>query len=273
MAVAEDGSYVGSFSGGCVETAVVAEAVEVMKSGMPREVRFGAGSKYLDIHLPCGGGIDLLFSPLQDASFVEKVLAFAENRLPVSIILDSASLSVSCSQTSEPKSVSRDGTKVSITHIPAAKLNIFGHGASLLSLANIAKAYGLTTEVFSPDQDIVADVQQNAGSATLLKTPAALKQFKVDRWTACIFYFHDHDWEVALMKQALESPAYYVGAMGSLITHETRKKTLLETGVEPGDIARMIAPIGLIPSSRDPETLALSTLAQVVEIYHELNGT
>ncbi len=272
MAVAEDGSYIGSFSGGCVEIAVVAEAIEAMKSGVAREVRFGAGSKYLDIRLPCGGGIDLLFNPFPDTGFVEKVLGFVENRLPVSIILDCASNSVSCSQSSGPKTIARDGSSVSITHVPAAKLNIFGHGASVPSLANIARAYGLSTEVFSPDENIVTDVRENAGLASLLKTSAALEQFKVDPWTACIFYFHDHDWEAALMKQALESSAYYVGAMGSLKTHDIRKKALLEIGVDPGDVARMIAPIGLIPSSRDPETLALSTLVQVIEIYHELNG-
>ena len=63
MAVAEDGSSTGSFSGGCIESAVVAEALDVISSGKPREIRFGTGSPYLDIRLPCGGGIDLLSDP------------------------------------------------------------------------------------------------------------------------------------------------------------------------------------------------------------------
>lgn len=55
MGVAQDGSFAGSLSGGCIENAVVAEALEALKEDAPRMVRFGAGSPYLDIKLPCGG--------------------------------------------------------------------------------------------------------------------------------------------------------------------------------------------------------------------------
>ncbi len=272
MAVAEDGSFAGSFSGGCVETAVVAEAIEVMKLGRPREVRFGAGSEYLDIRLPCGGGIDLLFNPLLDASFAENVLKLALNRRPLSLALDSAHAGVSCIPADGEGALSKEGSVVHVTHAPEPKLKILGHGASVLSLAKLTKAYGLRYEVFSPDKDIVEQIHGNGGAATLLKTPAAMDQFEADRWTACIFYFHDHDWEAALMKQALQSDAYYIGAMGSMKTHQNRLKFLSEIGTDPNDVNKMVAPIGLIPSSRDPETLALSTLAQVVDGYHKLYG-
>ena len=59
MGVAEDGSFAGSLSGGCIENAVVSEALEVLKEGSARVVRFGSGSPYLDIKLPCGGGLAL----------------------------------------------------------------------------------------------------------------------------------------------------------------------------------------------------------------------
>src|SRR5690349_14277087 len=67
MGVAEDGRFAGSFSGGCIEAAVVAEAMEAIRDGRPRQVRYGAGSPYIDIRLPCGGGVDLLFLPMCDA--------------------------------------------------------------------------------------------------------------------------------------------------------------------------------------------------------------
>jgi xanthine dehydrogenase accessory factor len=69
------------------------------------------------------------------------------------------------------------------------------------------------------------------------------------------------------MAQALASPAFYVGAMGSLKTHQTRSALLMSLGVDADSIARIAAPIGLIPSSRDPEVLALSTLAQIVDRF------
>ena len=58
MAVLADGRHVGSFSGGCIESAIIAEALEVLAQGQPRTVRYGAGSPYIDVRLPCGGEED-----------------------------------------------------------------------------------------------------------------------------------------------------------------------------------------------------------------------
>jgi len=268
MAVAEDGSSVGSFSGGCIETAVVAEALKAITAQKPHEVRFGAGSPYLDIRLPCGGGIDLLFNPVLDPFVAGGILDIAASRKPFTITLNSENCSIKYEQEDAQKPVTREGANVRVNHIPAAKIIILGHGATVDSLASLTASYGIICEIYSPDPEIVNRAAEHDKIAHLLKTPSASPHFQPDPWTACIFYFHDHDWEAQLMKQALASPAFYVGAMGSLKTHETRKGLLREIGVNEADIDRMIAPIGLIPSTRDPSTLALSTLAQVVEHYH-----
>lgn len=88
-----------------------------------------------------------------------------------------------------------------------------------------------------------------------------------DPWTAFVFMFHDHDWETALMKRALELPHFYIGAMGGRRAHAARCEALLAAGVPASAVATLHAPIGLFHSSRDPDTLALSTLAQIVQVY------
>lgn len=271
MAVAEDGSSTGSFSGGCIETAVVAEALDVIRSGTPREIRFGADSPYLDIRLPCGGGIDLLFTPIADRAIVDDIFDRIERRQPLTIILDSES--VRCeAELAHRTSVERAGSRILVHHIPAAKLNILGHGPSVESLVRLSTSYGIDCAVLSPDAGIIDTVADLAITAELLKTPQATPLLDPDPWTACIFYFHDHDWEATLMKQALSSPAFYIGAMGSRKTHALRLQYLADIGVPAEESARIVAPIGLIPSTRDPATLALSTLAQVVESYHRHFG-
>lgn len=90
MAVAADGSFVGSLSGGCIENAVVAEACDALKAGAVRIVRFGAGSPYLDIRLPCGGGLDIHFQPLADAALPKACLAASEARQPFTVAVDPA---------------------------------------------------------------------------------------------------------------------------------------------------------------------------------------
>ena len=273
MAVAEDGSSTGSFSGGCIEAAVVAEALDAIKAGRPREVRFGAGSPYLDIRLPCGGGIDLLFTPMADIAVTQDIFDRAERREPLAITLDSESTDIDCAtHGAQQGGVERAGSQIIVHHIPAARLAILGHGPSVESLARLASSYGIDFGVLSPDPAVIDAVRDLATPAGLLKSPQATPLLDPDPWTACIFYFHDHDWEAALMKQALLSPAFYVGAMGSRQTHATRLQYLADINVLPEDAARMVAPIGLIPSTRDPATLALSTLSQVVESYHRLFG-
>ncbi|NRD91028.1 hypothetical protein C8024_18595 [Sphingopyxis sp. BSNA05] len=169
-------------------------------------------------------------------------------------------------------SVERQGSRILVHHIPAARLNILGHGPSVESLVRQSVSYGIDCSVLSPDADIVDRTAALGICAELLKTPQATALLDPDPWTACIFYFHDHDWEAALMKQALSSPAFYVGAMGSRKTHALRLQYLAELGVSAEESDRMVAPIGLIPSTRDPATLALSTVAQVVENYHRHFG-
>jgi len=271
MAVAEDGSSTGSFSGGCIEAAVVAEALDVIKSGISREIRFGVDSPYLDIRLPCGGGIDLLFTPIVDCTIVTDIFERIESRVPLTIILDGES--VRCEAIlAHSTAVERSGSQILVHHLPAAKLNILGHGPSVESLVRLSTSYGIDCAVLSPDAGVITAVEDLATTAELLKTPQATALLDPDPWTACIFYFHDHDWEAALMKQALSSPAFYVGAMGSRKTHATRLQYLADIGVPADECARMVAPVGLIPSTRDPATLALSTLAQVVESYHRHFG-
>jgi xanthine dehydrogenase accessory factor len=271
MAVAEDGSSAGSFSGGCVEAAVVAEALDVLKSGTAREIRFGADSPYLDIRLPCGGGIDLLFTPIADRAIAADIFDRVKSREPLTIILDNESIRCEVQQ-AHSSAVERAGAQILVHHIPAAKLNILGHGPSVESLVRLSSSYGIDCAVLSPDPAVITAVQGLAMTADLLKTPQATTLLDPDPWTACIFYFHDHDWEAALMKQALASAAFYVGAMGSRQTHAQRLQYLADIGVPAEKLANMVAPIGLIPSTRDPATLALSTLAQVVESYHRHFG-
>lgn len=88
MAISQSGANIGCFSGGCVEAAVIAEAMDVLETGRARLIRFGAGSRYIDIRLPCAGGIDLLFTPDPDSDIVSAIVCGLAERMPTSIALD-----------------------------------------------------------------------------------------------------------------------------------------------------------------------------------------
>ena len=82
-----------------------------------------------------------------------------------------------------------------------------------------------------------------------------------------LFLFHDHEWEPALIAQALDSPAFWIGAMGSRTTQAARRAALAAHCLDEAAIARVQGPVGLIPSARDPATLALSAFAEIVGAY------
>ena len=123
-------------------------------------------------------------------------------------------------------------TAVRINHVPPARLAILGHGATVEHLAKLTQSYGIGLDVFTPDPLVTEAVDCIGKEAIFLKTPDPCELFQPDPWTACVFLFHDHDWEASLMKQALDSDAFYVGAMGSYKTHATRTELLREIGVE-----------------------------------------
>ena len=103
--------------------------------------------------------------------------------------------------------------------------------------------------------------------ATLLKTPTSPVPLDLDPWSALVLLFHDHDWEVPLLARALPQNGMWIGAMGSRATHARRMVVLAKAGIPMGQATHIHGPIGLIPSARDPETLALSVLAEVVAAY------
>lgn len=257
MGVCEDGSFAGSLSGGCIENAVVAEAVEALQAGAPRVVRFGAGSPYVDIKLPCGGGLDIHFQPLEGPELVDRACEAVAAREPFSIAIDG-----------EARFMAgwHSGAGV-FGHWPALRLLIVGHGASVEALARLARAMELASHVLTPDPRLLASLaEQGIGAGKLART-SDTHLLHSDPWTAIVFLFHDHDWEVQLLARALALPHCYIGAMGGRSAHAARCEALAKAGLGAAAIASIKAPLGLFHSSRDPETLALSALGEIVQAY------
>lgn len=267
MAVAEDGSAAGSFSGGCIEPAIVAEALEAMREGTPRQVVYGAGSPYIDIRLPCGGAIELQFTPLSDSTLAREVVSRLEARRPVAIGFGNGASGPQITEGNGMVGVSANSDGITVEHVPPLRLAILGSGEVVERLAMLARAASLVTVVAMPRNSLPVRPGGDGADIYRLEQPTNPLTFAIDRWTAAAVLFHEHDWEPPLLAQLLATPAFFVGAMGSRQTHQTRLAQLAEAGVAQADAARIVSPIGLIPAMRDPETLAVSVLAQVVGVY------
>jgi xanthine dehydrogenase accessory factor len=272
MGVAEDGRFAGSFSGGCIEAAVVTEAVEAIRDGRPRQVRYGAGSPYIDIRLPCGGGVDLLFQPTPDPEVIQQAVSWLEDRQPLALAQGASGGLHILAGTAEPLTGWRGEAFVS-WYAPSLRLVVVGHGAESLALIQLGLASGLQMTLLTPDERLVASGKRLGACTELLSTSGPSPALRADPWSAVVFLFHDHAWEPSLLEQVITQSWFFTGAMGSRRTHANRLQQLRERGVAEEALARITAPLGLIPSARDPMTLALSALAQVADRYRLVAAT
>ena len=241
MAVRESGEVAGYISNGCVDADIIFQAKAAIADGMTRHLKYGEGSPFKDIQLPCGGSIDLLVMPAPDKEMIGAAVVKFATRQSAKLTLEDFDWN----------------------YAPKLRLRIAGRGEAVRALASQAIQSGFEVHLQSPEADMHNDLAVTKFDH--LTNPAAPPAQQDDPWSAAILMFHDHDWEVALLTQALASEAFYIGAMGSDRTHALRIEALKEVGVSPINIARINGPIGLIPSMRDANLLALSTLAEIVK--------
>ena len=263
MAVTTSGEYVGSFSGGCIEGAVVAEALDALAARQSRQVRYGIGSPYFDIRLPCGGGIDLLFTPLPSRKIICSAIARLERREPAALSLSMSGMA-GC-DASTP--IGRREGRFIVTYVPGLRVIALGQGEELTATAKLAAAFGAETLAFSPYERDIRSLRGGNIEASRLSLLTMRPDIVSDPWTAFIFLFHDRDWEEALIPWALGLPRLYIGALGSRRSHAARTEMLEAAGAPAAAIRALRSPVGLIPSTRDPSSLAVSIMAEMTEAY------
>lgn len=249
MCVSDIGESAGYMSNGCVDADIMFQARQTIADGKPRRLVYGEGSPFKDIVLPCGGAMDLWIWPRPDVKALKVCVSELDARRSHEIVFGPSGFSH--------------------RYTPKLRLRIAGRGEAVRALAAQAIGAGFEVIVQSPDAGIVSGT--NGIVFDHLTSSSAPPPRPDDPWTAFILMFHDHDWEPAFLQQALEGDAFYIGAMGSPRTHAARKKMLRERGITAEEIGRIKGPIGLIPSMRDANLLALSTLADIVRTAQEGN--
>lgn len=241
MAVRGSGAVAGYISNGCVDADIIFQARAALDDGQIRRLKYGEGSPFKDIKLPCGGAIDLLVMPTPDKAMLKRsVRSLSERKAAVLRLED-----------------------FKWRYTPKLRLRIAGRGAAVKALTSQALQSGFEVHLQSPESDIAEGLEVT--QFDYLTNPNRPPAVVDDPWGAVILMFHDHDWELALLTQALSGEAFHIGAMGSERTHALRRDALTEAGVRADDIARVKGPIGLIPFMRDANLLALSTLAEIVK--------
>lgn len=269
LAVAGDKRFAGSISGGCLEQALTEEAQIAMKEGTNRTLRYGRGSPYLDVRLPCGGGIDLYVDVGVDRTQLQRAIALGRARKTFSFLFDPTSKRSTLRI--EESEVRAKAGEFERRFEPKLRIVLAGRGWEIVAMSQLARTADAEIVVASQEPATLEFCKPYAHELIALTVPQATPKLPLDKHTAVACLFHEHEWEAPLLLDALRSEAFYVGALGSRQTHERRLETLRALGAGPDDIARLKGPIGLF-ASRDPRTLAVSALAEILAVHTGQGG-
>jgi len=269
MAVSESGRWAGYISGGCLESAIALEAVEVIKAGRHRIIRYGKGSPYLDIRLPCGSGLDILIQPFEDRALIRGMHALAARREPFSLGLNLEDGSAALGHYAYDLGRSGYSQRISDLFIrlysPPIRCLIVGSSPIAVKLAELSACAGFETGFYASDAETLPPLPAAVTVEELL--PRA--DFPQDAWTAAILAFHDHEKEIPVLSALLRGPCFFLTAIGSRGAQAVRSRALQDEGFTETEIARLRSPAGVIPGLKSAPLVALSILAQAVSAARE----
>lgn len=285
LVISGDGAMMGSVSGGCVEAAVVHEALAGLQSGMPKVLTFGvADEEAFAVGLACGGTIRVLVEPVGDApgaipaSLLAGLTDARARRQPVALLThpethtrrltagpdDPKADAIASRMRSDRSGLEEDGWFIGI-HNPPLRMVIVGAVHIAQALVPMARACGYDPILIDP-RGAFGSAARFPGDNIIEDWPdEALAALKPDTRTAIVTLTHDPKLDDPALIAGLASQAFYIGSLGSSRTHAKRLERLQMADITPEQIARIHAPVGLNIGAKSPAEIAISIMAQVTE--------
>jgi xanthine dehydrogenase accessory factor len=265
MAVSEAGDLVGYLTGGCLERELALVAHQCIRTGQPRLERYGRGSRYIDVRLPCGSAIDVLFDPGLRDDVIDEATRCLASRTPFELVTDvgdGSHVRRLGRASAMPEQGAIESGRFARLHLPPIRINVFGDGFGALQLAALLRGMGLACQLYSDDP---ATTHAGKASGLIVRPVGAFDPLRQDRWTAAAAIFHSHEKELRILPSLLRGPSFYVGAVGGRAAAAQRAQQLQDAGLTPDEIARLVAPAGLVRGARSATELALGIAAQILD--------
>lgn len=276
LIIDETGAMEGSVSGGCVEGAVIAEALDSMEDGAARVLHYGVSDNdAFAVGLACGGDIRVLVEPVGGSMKEDHLVALVEAKQNAAPIAYVASLSgetrrLASSDEFEDRfrldrsGIEEDGDTFVAIHNPPLRLIIVGAVHIAQPLVGMARGCGFQPILIDP-RDAFGSAARFPGETIINEWPdEAMEALRPDARTAVVTLTHDPKLDDPAIAAALNAPIFYLGCLGSKRTHAKRVDRLKESGFDDQAIARIHAPVGLDLGGRKPAEIAVSIMAEII---------
>ncbi len=271
LALRHDGLIQGSVSGGCIEDELVlrarqgqlqTERAELLTYGVTREeaLRFG---------LPCGGAMQLVIEPIKDIAWVSELLQKIQSHQMVRRTLTLSSLQVVLNTAQQSDRIDFDGEILTTLYGPRWRLLIIGCGQTSVYLARMAQALDYQVYVCDPRSEMRQTWDVTDTVLLEVMPDDALVELQADECTAIIALTHDPKLDDMALLEALKTPAFYVGALGSRVNNNKRRERLKLFDLSAEQIARLHGPVGLSIGSRTPPEIAVAILAHLISVRNQ----
>lgn len=281
LAVSGTGEIQGSVSGGCVEGAVIVEALEAVEDGESRLLTFGVSDdEAFAVGLACGGTIRVLVEPVGKAVPEDMLAELVKKRLsrePVGYLVNT--------ETWERRLVAREDypdrfrgdrsgfeedeqTFVAI-HNPPLRMVVVGAVHIAQALVPMARIAGYDPLIIDPRGAFAQDHRFPGEDIREDYPDEVLPGYGLDTRTAVVTLSHDPKIDDPAIEAAIASECFYLGSLGSTRTHAKRVERLKERGFTEDQIARIHAPVGLDIGSKSPAEIAVSVMAQITQALRQ----
>ncbi len=294
MAIAADGSFAGSVSGGCVEGEVITEAIELLDGGAPRTLSFGVEDETAwRVGLPCGGKIRVFVERLDGDEGRAYVAALIEARSKRDAMIvrtrlaDGVRQIVSRGETDGDRDgelarrflsgvsnveASPGGETFVHARLPPPRIIIIGATHIGQVLAEFVRLSGFAPIVVDPRTAFAAEARF-PGVELITDWPQdALPKLKLDPYTAVAALAHVGHIDDEALKLACRAECFYIGALGSRKNHAKRVERLAGAGLTEAEIGRIRSPIGLDLGATTPPEIALAVMAEILRHLRGVKG-
>ena len=273
LAIRADGQVAGSVSGGCVEDDLIRRVqTEILTRNTPEMLVYGVTQQEAArFGLPCGGTLRLLVEPKPELAVLEKLL---ENISSHQITRRSVSLSTGKSTLSlgdrSDEFVCTE-QEMQTTYGPRWRMVIIGAGQLSLYTADFALASDFEVIVIDPREEYAEGLNRTDITFSKGMPDDVLLEIGVDSHTAVVALTHDPKLDDMALMEALKSPAFYVGALGSRKNTQKRKERLLEFDVSQEQVEKLHGPVGLYIGALTSPEIAVSILAEVIAVKYGIS--
>ncbi len=273
LAVRGDGSIVGFVSSGCIEEDLAGKVQARFFTG-PTIIKYGITSEQnQQVGLSCGGQIELLVEPLTQLEQIQPAVIALEQRQLIQRQVDLNSGQVDWADgATATTDFYYDNRQFCYRYGPIWRLLIIGAGQIARYVAEFALALNYQVIICDPRQEYANHWSVKSAQLDHRMPDDTVKALIQDERSAVITLTHNPNLDDLALWEALPSPAFYVGALGSKATNDGRRQRLLELGITETTLQRLHAPIGFPIGSHSPPEIAIAILAELTavrnHVYH-----